>query len=255
MKHGSLFSGIGGIDLGFRWAGIETIWQVERDRFCLRTLEKNFPEAKRFQDVRECGKRNLEEVDVISGGFPCQDISVAGNMAGLEGEQSRLWFEQARIIRELRPAWVFVENVAQLLNSGGDRVLSEMEGEGYRTWSFVLGARTVGATHLRRRAWILGQREHAGGDRAPAAGVGALPEEAARAMAGAIAGWNRRAAELAAGTSQVGSDAYARIARDRHGVSDWLDRHHALGNAVVPQIPMLFGCFIRQTHEAALSRP
>ena len=78
ITHGSLFSGIGGFDLGFSKAGIETLWQVEIDPFCLQVLQKNFPNTKRFTDVRTVGKHNLERVDVMSGGFPCQDISIAG---------------------------------------------------------------------------------------------------------------------------------------------------------------------------------
>jgi DNA (cytosine-5)-methyltransferase 1 len=250
MTHGSLFSGIGGIDLGFSWARIGTLWQVEQNPYCLKVLEKNFPGARRLRDVRKCGKHNLEKVDIISGGFPCQDISVAGEMVGLDGEQSRLWFEQHRTISELRPRYAFVENVAQLFNSGGDRVLDAMEGEGYECWPFVLAARTVGATHLRHRAWILCRRRDSGRHCPPTSGMGALPQEAARALAEAIEGWNNRAGELASGTCGVESDAYARIARDSDGLSTWLERHHALGNAVVPQIPMLFGCFIKMMEDS-----
>ena len=78
MTHGSLFSGIGGIDLGFEWAGIETKWQVEIDPYCRELLGKRFPNAKQFEDVKTVGKHNLEKVDIVSGGFPCQDISIAG---------------------------------------------------------------------------------------------------------------------------------------------------------------------------------
>src|SRR5271156_1785407 len=77
LTHGSLFSGVGGIDLGFGWAGIKTIWQVERDPFALKVLEKRYPNVPKFTDVRECGKHNLEPVDIISGGFPCQDESIS----------------------------------------------------------------------------------------------------------------------------------------------------------------------------------
>ncbi len=121
MRHGSLFAGIGGFDLGLERAGFTSIWQVEQNEYCQRVLAKNFPEAKRFGGIRECGAHNLERVDLISGGFPCQDISNAGLRAGIEGERSGLWGEYARIIGELRPRFVLIENVAALLSSGGWR--------------------------------------------------------------------------------------------------------------------------------------
>ena len=130
MTHGSLFSGIGGFDLGFQRAGIETLWQVEIDGYCRRVLARHFPGAERYEDVRSCGVRNLRAVDVISGGFPCQDIS-NGKRAGIDGERSGPWSEYARIIRELRPRYVVVENVAALLGRGMERVLGDLAACGY----------------------------------------------------------------------------------------------------------------------------
>jgi DNA (cytosine-5)-methyltransferase 1 len=115
---GSLFSGIGGFDLAFQRAGIETIWQVEIDEKCLNILVRHFPNAERYTDVRTVGKQNLTPVDVICGGFPCQDLSVAGKRAGLAGERSGLWHEFHRIISELEPRWVVIENVPGLLRAG-----------------------------------------------------------------------------------------------------------------------------------------
>src|SRR5258707_7301969 len=111
---GSLFAGIGGFDLGFERAGFKTSWQVEIDPDCQKVLAKNFPEAERFGDIRECGRHNLKPVDVICGGFPCQDISNAGLRVGISGERSGLWGQMWRIIGELRPSYVAVENVAAL---------------------------------------------------------------------------------------------------------------------------------------------
>jgi DNA (cytosine-5)-methyltransferase 1 len=119
MTHGSLFSGIGGIDLGFEWAGIETKWQVEIDDYCQKLLSLRFPHTKKFTDVRKVGSHNLEKVDIVSGGFPCQDISVAGKGAGIEGERSGLWTELHRVISELRPRFAFIENVPMLTIRGG----------------------------------------------------------------------------------------------------------------------------------------
>ncbi len=140
LLHGSLFSGIGGMDLGLGWAGFQTAWQVEIDPFCNRVLEKHWPSVQRFPDVKSVGKHNLTPVTIVSGGFPCQDISISGKKAGLAGERSGLWFEYARVVRELRPDWVLIENVDRLLSTEGDQVLRPMEEAGYTCWSLVLGA-------------------------------------------------------------------------------------------------------------------
>jgi site-specific DNA-cytosine methylase len=116
MNVGSLFAGIGGFDLGFERAGMHTAWQVELDPYCRAVLAKHFPDAERFEDVREVGAHNLAPVDLICGGFPCQDLSVAGKGAGIDGERSGLWAEFARIIRELEPRYVVIENVPALLS-------------------------------------------------------------------------------------------------------------------------------------------
>ena len=154
MTHGSLFSGIGGIDLGFEWAGIETKWQVEIDDYCQKLLSLRFPHTKKFTDVRKVGSHNLEKVDIISGGFPCQDISVAGKGAGLEGERSGLWTELHRVISELRPRFAFIENVPMLTIRGGTRVISDLTEIGYDAEWTIISAKDVGAWHRRKRIWI-----------------------------------------------------------------------------------------------------
>ena len=108
MRFGSLFAGIGGFDLGFERAGMECAWQVEIDEFCNKVLAKHWPNVRRYKDVREVGKHNLEPVDLICGGFPCQDVSLAGQRAGLEGKRSTLWSEFYRIICEIRPKFEFL---------------------------------------------------------------------------------------------------------------------------------------------------
>ncbi|ADV83852.1 DNA cytosine methyltransferase [Terriglobus saanensis] len=152
---GSLFAGIGGIDLGFERAGFRTVWQVEINPYCQRVLAKNFPHAERYADIRECGAHNLKPVDVIVGGFPCQDISNAGKRAGITGERSGLWGEYARIVRELRPRFVFVENVAALLGRGMGTVLGDLAEIGYDAEWEIVSAADVGAPHLRERIWIV----------------------------------------------------------------------------------------------------
>ena len=159
MKHGSLFSGIGGIDLGFEMAGIETTWTCEIDDWANQLLQSRFPKANHYRDVQKIGKDNLESVDIISGGFPCQDISTAGKGAGLDGKRSGLWFEMWRIICELRPRWVLIENVANLANKGGERVLHDLTKAGYDAEWQVISARDVGGRHLRKRLWIIAYRQ------------------------------------------------------------------------------------------------
>jgi len=131
------------------------MWQVELDPYCRRVLEKHFPHAQRFDDVRTVGKHNLPWVDIISGGFPCQDISNAGKRAGIDGERSGLWSEYARIVRELRPRYVVVENVAALLGRGMERVLGDLAACGYDAEWQSIRASDVGAPHRRERIWIV----------------------------------------------------------------------------------------------------
>lgn len=163
MNVGSLFSGIGGFDLGFERAGMRVSWQIELDPFCRAVLARHFPDAARFEDVREVGARELDPVDLICGGFPCQDLSSAGRGAGIDGARSGLWSEFARIVRELRPRYVVVENVPALLTGKGKRwdrgpigrVLGDLaEARHDAEWA-CLSAREFGAPHLRKRVWIV----------------------------------------------------------------------------------------------------
>src|SRR6266704_6055187 len=118
LTYGSLFSGIGGIDLGLDRAGFQCQWQVEINEYAQKVLAKHWPDVARYGDIRTVGKHILEAVDLIAGGFPCQDISNAGKRAGIEGERSGLWSEYFRVICELRPRYIIVENVAALLGRG-----------------------------------------------------------------------------------------------------------------------------------------
>jgi DNA (cytosine-5)-methyltransferase 1 len=152
---GSLFSGIGGLDLGLEQAGMKTIWQVEYDDWARGKLDENFPHTTKYKDVREVGKHNLEPVDLIAGGFPCQDVSWAGPGEGLSGERSGLWFEYLRIICELRPSYIIVENVAALLNRGAGRVLADLAGIGFDAEWETLRASDFGAPHRRDRFFLV----------------------------------------------------------------------------------------------------
>lgn len=136
---------------------------MEQNEYCRRVLAKHWPGALRFEDVRDVGAHNLPRVDVVCGGFPCQDISNAGKRAGIEGERSGLWSEYARIIRELRPQYVVVENVAALRIRGLDVVLGDLANLGYDAEWSVLSACAVGAPHTRERLFILAYRDGIGG--------------------------------------------------------------------------------------------
>jgi DNA (cytosine-5)-methyltransferase 1 len=161
ITGGSLFAGIGGLELGAHVAGldIDWRWQVELDPWCRRVLAKHFPTTDRsVTDVTEAGVHNLERVDVICGGFPCQDISLAGKGAGLAGERSGLWREMARIIAEVGPRVVVVENVTALVARGLDAVLADLAGLGFDAEWCDLRASDVGAPHKRARIFVVAWR-------------------------------------------------------------------------------------------------
>lgn len=126
LTFGELFAGIGGFSLGLERAGMVCRWQVEIDPYARAVLAKHWPEVPKHDDVRTFPPQGDYAVDVICGGFPCQDISVAGKGAGLAGARSGLWSEFARIIGHLRPSYVVVENVAALLARGMGTVLGDL---------------------------------------------------------------------------------------------------------------------------------
>ena len=208
MNVGSLFSGIGGFDLGLERAGMRTVWFCEQDPYCQRVLARHWPGVPIFDDVRslvadanggvlgsqrdrketererpaqlrgDLGRRldshggrsdapignmaqdavvpvSLPSVDVLCGGFPCQDLSYAGKGAGIEGSRSGLWSEYARLIGELRPRYVIVENVPALLARGFGRVLGDLAALGFDAEWDCLPASAFGAPHRRDRVWIV----------------------------------------------------------------------------------------------------
>lgn len=159
MKHASLFSGIGGFDLAAQWMGWENIFQVEKDAFCQKVLEKNFPHTKRYGDIKEFdGTKYRGAVDILTGGFPCQPYSVNGKRLGTD-DPRHLWPEMLRCIREIQPAWIVGENVGGLLNwSNGlvfEMVCANLEDEGYQVTPYILPAAGAGAPHRRDRCWFI----------------------------------------------------------------------------------------------------
>lgn len=159
MKVGSLFSGGGLGDFGFMAAGMEIAWQVEIDEYCQKILELRYPESKKYRDIKTLKGADLEPVDILTGGFPCQPFSVAGKRKG-EDDNRYLWPEMLRIIKECRPRWVIGENVVGITNLALDTVCADLEAEGYEVWPVVFPSHALGAWHKRDRVWIVCNSQH-----------------------------------------------------------------------------------------------
>tara|TARA_R100000655_G_scaffold11826_1_gene27397 strand:+ start:691 stop:1884 length:1194 start_codon:yes stop_codon:yes gene_type:complete len=178
MKIGSLFSGIGGLDLGIEKGlskyGAETVWQVEMDKHCVNVLKKHWPNALQIEDdINNVDFSKLEKVDMLIGGFPCQTFSVAGSRKGLSEKDDRgiLWYQFERAISTIRPEWVVAENVRGLLTAKDDRgrkggafarVISFLASRGYRVEWQVISAGSVNAPHLRERIFVIAKKEEVG---------------------------------------------------------------------------------------------
>jgi DNA (cytosine-5)-methyltransferase 1 len=168
MTHGSLFSGIGGFDLAALRCGWTNVFQCETNPFCRQVLKYHFPDTQLYEDIRTADfTKHRDAIDVISGGFPCQPFSVAGKRKGTDDDRF-LWPEMLRVIREVQPAWAVAENVNGLLTQQQgmvfERVLADLEGEGYEVQPFVIPACAVGAPHRRDRIWIVAHRTDAGAE-------------------------------------------------------------------------------------------
>jgi len=167
LTAASLFTGVGGFDLGFQRAGIQTVWMCEKDKACQSVLRRHWPEVPIYDDITKLQPESLVRPDILTGGFPCQDVSVAGRREGLAGERSGLWFEFHRIIERVKPRWVVIENVPGLLSSNAGRdfatILSGLVECGYGVAWRVLDAQYFGVPQRRRRVFIVG---HLGDGRA-----------------------------------------------------------------------------------------
>lgn len=286
LTIGSLFSGIGGLELGLEWAGLgPVLWQVEIDPNARAVLAHHWPEVTRHEDVRTVGAATLAPVDLICGGFPCQDVSSAGKRAGLDGARSGLWFEFRRVVSELLPRWVVVENVAGGADRWLDAVCAGLAELGYSCLSVPLAAADVGAPHLRSRVFIVAAYAH--GNRQPV--VAEHAEVASASAVVADADEESSDAGFDARSQRAGRTAFARSGADDaadvgcarregarpdaqqerrgppashwrspepdmvrvvHGLPRKLDgaraRIAALGNAVVPQCAEVVGWVIRE---------
>lgn len=271
LTVGSLFAGIGGIELGLeRTGGFETVWQVEKDDYCRRVLAKHWPDVNRYEDVQDVGSDELREVDLICGGFPCQNISLAGGGEGIEGERSGLWSEMWRCIRELRPRYALVENVPALRSRGLGRVLGDLAEIGYDAEWDCLPASTFGAPHKRDRAFIVAYpdsdgRESAGWGRTVCDENGERQGEVRRPQQQPGAGGNGQvfpdpgspgrpqqfSPSFSGGPGHdsgqagrgegVGWSPEPGVGRVVDGVPYRVDRVRGLGNAVVPQVAEWIG--------------
>jgi len=271
-----LFSGIGGFSLGLERSGMKTVAFCEQDVECRKVLNKYWPNVKIFKDIKNMKYKdnhfghskgegafwNETEIDLICGGFPCQDISIAGKQKGLKGERSSLWFEFKRIIKEVRPKYVIVENVANLRNQGLNEILKDFGSIGYDCEWHIISARSIGAPHLRERIWIIA---HANVEKTPG-----LPSTEASERTGIriksgdgvnkspnsndFRFWKPTSSEKeksewwAKTTANLShwSKIEPPICGVANGLSGKLDRPRKerikqLGNSVVPQIPELIG--------------
>jgi DNA (cytosine-5)-methyltransferase 1 len=263
---GSLFAGIGGLDLGLERAGMQVAWQVEIDDYATKVLEKHWPDVQRFRDIRDCGKHNLPAVDLICGGFPCQPFSLAGKKRGQKDDRY-LWPEMLRVIKAYRPAWVLGENVAGIVGVELDKVLADLENEGYDLQPFVIPACAVDAPHERKRVWIIARRRPAYVDDSEGRGCGLSFSPHVRAVEGNVntpADASQAVAHAAlmrmegVGESRFGQpgglveeivfdgccqelraaqwEPEPDVGRLADGVSNRVAQLRALGNAVVPQV-------------------
>jgi len=257
-----LFSGIGGFSLGLERAGMRTVAFCEIDPFCRRVLAKHWPTVPCFDDVRTVTANRLRSdgiaADLICGGFPCQDISSAGLKLGITGARSALWVEFARLIGELRPRYVIVENVSALLARGIDTVLGDLAALGYDAEWHCISAAHVGAPHSRERVWIVAY---------PNKPTVSQHDEMGRMPTIRHADAQRWQQQMAVHLARIGRE-WESIPWDRvwpdedsplgmgvdDGLPERLDRLSHLGNAVVPQITEAIGRAIMKVAFASAYR-
>lgn len=236
MRVGSLFSGIGGFDLGLERAGMSVAWQSEIDPYAAAILKKHWPHVPNLGDVRSVRGHAVEPVDLICGGFPCQDISESGKRKGLDGHRSGLWFEFARLIGELRPRWIILENVAALRWRGLGRILSDLAALRYDAEWDCVSAAELGCPQSRDRVWLVaypeGQRRGAVHEE-PSLLRKAIEDRSRSACGGRVV--------HATDPERILRPAIPGMVRVADGFPDRIHRIRGLGNAVTPEFPEAIG--------------
>ena len=246
---GSLFAGIGGIDLGLERAGWQCKWQVEIDPYAQYVLDKHWPDIPTLPDVKDFPPDEGQwDVDLIAAGFPCQDISVAGgsHQKGLDGDRSGLYAEVIRICNLLRPRWLVLENVSALLTRGLGRIYTDLaqiglpEGPPHFTYMehHCIPANSVGAPHQRDRIFIIA---NANGERLQRHGELGHPRQICTQETLGLC-------RSEAGQGQWGTE--SNVDRMGHGFPNRVDRIKALGNSVVPQVAEYLGRSIMEYDHA-----
>jgi DNA (cytosine-5)-methyltransferase 1 len=229
-----LFSGIGGFSLGLERAGMRTVAFCEIDPFARKVLAQHWPEVRCYEDINTLSADALRQdgisVDAICGGFPCQDLSYAGKGAGIQGKRSGLYAEYTRLIGELRPQVVIMENVTALLSRGLGDVLRDLAAVGYDAEWHCIPASAVGAPHRRDRWWLIGYPQRVNH---PSQIITAIPYQS----------WPQtRLGELVRISSPAFRDeAISALGGMDDGLPNELDRLRTLGNAVVPQVAEVIG--------------
>ena len=216
------------MDAGLEWAGMECIFQVEIDDWCRGRLKKHWPNVPKYKDVRDVGKRNLQSVDLLAGGFPCQPHSLAGKQLG-EADDRNLWPEFIRIIRETKPRYVLAENVPGIVTTYLDTVLSDLEREDYTCTTLNIPAIAFGAPHRRERIFIVAYT---------------MRQHCQKSFPRSEHGRETQAQEIRSNHFEGDWPVVAaKLLRVDDGVPSKLDRRRIehLGNAVVPQVAEWIG--------------
>ena len=261
LTVGSLFTGIGGLDLGLEWAGLRIVWQCESNAYCRAVLAQHWPDLPCYPDARSL-PYDVPAVDLLCGGFPCQPVSLAGPGLGTDDERW-LWPDFARALRLLRPRYALLENVPGLTARGMGDVLGALAALGYGAQWGCVPAAAVGAPHLRWRIFILAYAD-ASGWRGRGRDVGARWWFES-AHGGATLAYTdgvgcARRSDVPTPARQAGRNAAERdnpwatesgLGRVANGIPHRVDRLRALGNAVVPQVAELVGRRLLAQIEAA----